>query len=80
MGVIPGLKAFIAAVLGGIGIIPGAMVGGMVLGLVETIVSALGYSLWRDAAAFIILILILILGHPGSSVKIQGRKCRCKHD
>jgi len=65
MGVIPGLKAFVAAVLGGIGIIPGAMVGGLVLGVVETVVSALGFSLWRDAAAFIILILILIFKPSG---------------
>ncbi|WP_445489085.1 branched-chain amino acid ABC transporter permease [Niallia sp. 03133] len=65
MGVIPGLKAFVAAVLGGIGIIPGAMVGGLLLGVVETVVSALGYSLWRDAAAFIILILILIFRPAG---------------
>ncbi|MBE3594088.1 MAG: branched-chain amino acid ABC transporter permease [Candidatus Carbobacillus altaicus] len=60
MGLIPGLKAFIAAVLGGIGSIPGAMVGGLLLGLVETLVSALGFSLMRDAVAFIILILILL--------------------
>lgn len=65
MGVIPGLKAFVAAVLGGIGIIPGAMVGGLLLGVVETVVSALGFSLWRDAAAFIILILILIFRPAG---------------
>jgi branched-chain amino acid transport system permease protein len=65
MGVIPGLKAFVAAVLGGIGIIPGAMIGGLVLGVVETTVSALGFSLWRDAAAFIILILILIFKPSG---------------
>ncbi|GKU83795.1 branched-chain amino acid ABC transporter permease [Niallia sp. NCCP-28] len=65
MGVIPGLKAFVAAVLGGIGIIPGAMVGGLLLGVVETVVSAMGYSLWRDAAAFIILILILIFKPAG---------------
>ena len=57
MGVIPGLKAFVAAVLGGIGIIPGAMVGGLVLGVIEALVSAAGYSLWRDAVAFIVLIL-----------------------
>ena len=74
MGVLPGVKAFIAAVLGGIGSIPGAMVGGLVLGLVETVVSALGYSLWRDAAAFIILILILILRPAG----IFGKNTREK--
>ena len=74
MGVLPGLKAFVAAVLGGIGIIPGAMVGGMLLGVVETVVSALGYSLWRDAAAFVILILILILRPSG----IFGKNAREK--
>ncbi|WP_102273974.1 branched-chain amino acid ABC transporter permease [Cytobacillus massiliigabonensis] len=74
MGIIPGLKAFVAAVLGGIGIIPGAMVGGLVLGVVETIVSALGYSLWRDAAAFIILILILLFRPSG----IFGKNAREK--
>ncbi|KKI89915.1 ABC transporter permease [Bacillus sp. SA1-12] len=74
MGIIPGLKAFVAAVLGGIGIIPGAMVGGLLLGVVETIVSALGYSLWRDAAAFIILILILIFRPSG----IFGKNTREK--
>lgn len=74
MGVLPGLKAFVAAVLGGIGIIPGAMVGGLLLGVVETIVSALGFSLWRDAVAFIILILILILRPAG----IFGKNAREK--
>jgi branched-chain amino acid transport system permease protein len=65
MGIIPGLKAFVAAVLGGIGIIPGAMVGGLVLGVIESLVSGLGYSLWRDGVAFIILILILIFRPAG---------------
>lgn len=74
MGVIPGLKAFIAAVLGGIGSIPGAMVGGILLGVVESIVSAMGFSLWRDAAAFIILILILIFRPSG----IFGKNTREK--
>ncbi len=74
MGVLPGLKAFVAAVLGGIGSIPGAMVGGLLLGVVETVVSALGYSLWRDAAAFVILILILILRPAG----IFGKNAREK--
>ncbi|AZB40994.1 branched-chain amino acid ABC transporter permease [Bacillus sp. FJAT-42376] len=65
MGIIPGLKAFVAAVLGGIGIIPGAMVGGLVLGVIESLVSALGFSLWRDGVAFIVLILILIFRPSG---------------
>lgn len=65
MGIIPGLKAFIAAVLGGIGLIPGAMVGGFLLGIVETAVSSLGFSSWRDAVAFIILILILLFRPSG---------------
>jgi branched-chain amino acid transport system permease protein len=65
MGIIPGLKAFIAAVLGGIGLIPGAMVGGLLLGLIESLVSAAGFSLWRDGVAFIVLILILIFRPSG---------------
>jgi branched-chain amino acid transport system permease protein len=65
MGIIPGLKAFVAAVLGGIGIIPGAMVGGLLLGVIESLVSAVGYSLWRDGVAFIVLILILIFRPAG---------------
>jgi branched-chain amino acid transport system permease protein len=65
MGIIPGLKAFVAAVLGGIGIIPGAMTGGIVLGVIESLVSAAGYSLWRDGVAFIVLILILIFRPAG---------------
>lgn len=74
MGVIPGMKAFVAAVLGGIGSIPGAMTGGMILGVIETIVSAVGFSLWRDAAAFIILIIILIFRPAG----IFGKNTREK--
>ncbi len=72
MGLLPGLKAFVAAVLGGIGIIPGAMLGGLILGLAETGVSAIGYSTYRDAVAFAILIIILIFkptGILGKNVK-----------
>lgn len=65
MGIIPGLKAFVAAVLGGIGIIPGAMVGGLLLGVIESLVSAAGASLWRDGVAFVVLILILIFRPAG---------------
>ena len=57
MGIMPGLKAFVAAVLGGIGSIPGAMTGGIVLGVIEALVSGFISSTFRDAAAFAILIL-----------------------
>lgn len=65
MGVMPGLKAFVAAVLGGIGIIPGAFTGGIILGLIEAMVSGYGNSLYRDAVAFFILIVILIIKPTG---------------
>ncbi|MEW5855184.1 MAG: branched-chain amino acid ABC transporter permease [Myxococcota bacterium] len=60
-----GLKAFVAAVLGGIGNIPGAMVGGLVLGFAESLVSGYGGSAYRDAIAFSVLILILIFRPSG---------------
>lgn len=65
MGLLPGLKAFVSAVLGGIGIIPGAMLGGMLIGIVEVSVSAAGYSMVRDAVAFAILILVLLVRPAG---------------
>lgn len=65
MGIMPGLKAFVAAVLGGIGILPGAMLGGVLLGVVEAMVSGFFSSTFRDAAAFAILILILLLRPAG---------------
>lgn len=65
VGVLPGLKAFVAAVLGGIGSIPGALIGGLVMGVSETYVTAYGGSTWRDAIAFILLILILIFRPAG---------------
>ena len=74
MGMIPGLKAFVAAVLGGIGSIPGALIGGLLLGTIETGISSVGYSSWRDAAAFGVLILILIFRPNG----ILGRNSREK--
>ncbi len=64
-GVMPGLKAFVAAVLGGIGNIPGAVVGGLVMGIAETYVAASPYTTWRDAIAFVLLILILIFKPAG---------------
>ncbi len=65
MGLIPGLKAFVAAVLGGIGNIPGAMIGGLVLGLAETLVSGYVSSTYRDAIAFALLIIILLVRPAG---------------
>ena len=65
MGTVPGLKAFIAAVFGGIGIIPGAMIGGYFIGAVEVLVAGYGNSMYRDAVVFAILILILIVKPSG---------------
>ncbi len=65
MGMMTGLKAFVAAVLGGIGSIPGAMLGGLLIGLLETGISATAYSTYRDAVAFGLLILILLFRPAG---------------
>jgi len=65
MGLMTGLKAFVAAVLGGIGNIPGAMIGGVLIGLLETWLGATAYSTYRDAAAFAVLILILLFRPAG---------------
>ena len=61
MGITVGLKAFVAAVLGGIGSIPGAMVGGYLIGLLETMVSFFGYSPYRDGVVYFLLFIILIV-------------------
>jgi branched-chain amino acid transport system permease protein len=65
MGLAIGLKAFVAAVIGGIGNIPGAAAGGLLLGLAETTVGALGYSRYQDAIAFVILIIVLLVKPEG---------------
>ncbi len=65
MGWSYGLKAFTAAILGGIGNIPGAMVGGLLLGVVEALASAYVAVAWKDAVAFVVLILILIVRPTG---------------
>ncbi|AIF54053.1 branched-chain amino acid ABC transporter permease [Pelosinus sp. UFO1] len=65
MGIMPGLKAFVAAVLGGIGVIPGAMLGGIIMGIIEAMVSGFISSTFRDAAAFAILIIILLFKPSG---------------
>ena len=65
MGYMPGLKAFVAAVLGGIGSIPGATVGGFILGVAETLTKGYGPSNYADAISFAILIIILLVKPSG---------------
>ena len=74
MGVLPGLKAFVAAVLGGIGNIPGAALGGLLLGVVETFVNGSRFSTFTDAIAFAILIGILLFRPAGLLGKMQVEK------
>lgn len=74
MGVTPGLKAFVAAVLGGIGMIPGAVFGGFFLGMTETMVSAYGGSVFKDAVAFAVLILVLLVKPNGLLGKATKEK------
>jgi branched-chain amino acid transport system permease protein len=79
MGLLPGIKAFVAAVLGGIGNIPGAALGGLILGVTETLV--VGYSdrlhippSYRDAVAFVVLIVILLFKPSGLLGKAGSEK------
>ena len=74
MGTLPGLKAFVAAVLGGIGNIPGAALGGFLLGLIETLVKGSKFSTYSDAIAFAVLILILLFRPAGLLGKFQVEK------
>lgn len=64
-GTMPGLKCFVAAVLGGIGSVPGAVIGGFIIGISETFLTALGYSTFSDAFTFFLLIIILIFRPTG---------------
>jgi branched-chain amino acid transport system permease protein len=76
------LKAFVAAVLGGIGNIPGALIGGLIMGIAETMVAAYGTSIphfpiastYRDAVAFFLLILILLFRPAGLLGKLTPEK------
>lgn len=74
MGTMPGLKAFVAAVLGGIGSVPGAMLGGYILGIAETFTKGFAFSQFSDAISFGILIIILLVKPTG----IMGKKVREK--
>jgi branched-chain amino acid transport system permease protein len=74
MGMMPGLKAFVAAVLGGIGSIPGAMLGGFILGIAEAFTRGFISSQYSDAISFSILIIVLLIKPTG----ILGKKLRVK--
>jgi branched-chain amino acid transport system permease protein len=72
MGMTPGIKAFVAAVIGGIGSVPGASLGGFIIGLLETAVQAIGLSAYKDAVVYVVLIVILLVlpaGIFGKNVK-----------
>lgn len=65
IGAMPGLKAFVAAVFGGIGSIPGAVVGAFIIGICENIIKAMGYTTFSDAFTFVLLILVLVVRPSG---------------
>ncbi|MGH9368914.1 MAG: branched-chain amino acid ABC transporter permease [Thermoanaerobaculia bacterium] len=74
MGILYGLKAFVAAVLGGIGNVPGAVLGGLLIGVSEVMVVGYLSSTYRDAIAFGILILVLLLRPQGILGRVQKEK------
>ena len=69
IGALLGLRAFVAAVLGGIGSIPGTMIGGYVIGIIEAMAAWQGFNSWVDAIVFLILIIVLLVRPAG----IMGR-------
>jgi branched-subunit amino acid ABC-type transport system permease component len=77
MGLMTGLKAFVAAVLGGIGNIPGAMIGGVLIGLLETWLSATAYSTYRDAA---VVRLVSNTGVDRVIVPLAARSAKSSRD
>ena len=74
MGSLLGLKAFVAAVLGGIGLIPGAMLGGMLIGLIEALITAYISSSLANALVFVVLIIVLLVKPAGIMGKNVGEK------
>ena len=74
MGSLLGLKAFVAAVLGGIGSIPGAMIGGFAIGLAEVFVTSIGLSEWADGIVFAILIVVLLFRPTGFMGRSMSEK------
>jgi branched-chain amino acid transport system permease protein len=74
MGFAPGVKAFAAAVLGGIGNIRGAMLGGLLIGVVENMVPVIGLDVkWTDVTAFVVLVLVLMFRPRGILGERVGR-------
>jgi branched-chain amino acid transport system permease protein len=74
MGIIPGMKAFVAAVVGGIGSIPGAFIGALIMGQAETLSAAYISTPMRDAIAFSLLIVVLLIRPKGIMGEIGGEK------
>ena len=74
LGALPGIKAFVAAVLGGIGSIPGAILGGIILGLIESLAKAYISTQLADAISFSALVLVLLLRPAGIMGKIKNEK------
>ncbi len=74
MGFMPGLKAFTAAVLGGIGVFEGAMIGGLIIGIVETLAAAYIHAGYRDGIAFAVLIIVLLVRPTGLLGRALSRK------
>ena len=64
-GAMPGLKAFVAAVFGGIGSIPGAVIGAMLIGIVENLIKGMGWTTFSDAFTFVLLIFVLLFRPTG---------------
>ena len=64
-GSMPGIKAFTAAVIGGIGSIPGAVIGAMLIGIVENLIKGAGWTTFSDAFTFVLLILVLLFKPTG---------------
>ena len=73
-GAMPGIKAFTAAVFGGIGSIPGAMLGGILLGLIEQFSKTYISTLWADAIVFAVLVLVLVVKPTGLLGKKMNEK------
>lgn len=74
MGALPGIKAFVAAVLGGIGSIPGAMLGGIILGIIESLSKAYISTQLADAIVFGILVIVLLVKPSGLLGKLKIEK------